>query len=129
MKHKAIKIDVETQSVTIIEVDDLKSYYDAIGNGCKLVQTVFQSENDDMLFCDEEGCLRPDDIKGGFLLECWKGIIVNNAIISGTDDEGESIDVKTTAEQIQSQVRWFNQAEAQIYATHVVNTPPLILKW
>ena len=126
---KALKIDGVAKTVTEIEVGGLKSWYEAIGNGCTLVQMPVEFDNRDSLFCDEEICLRPDDIKGAFMLQDWTVPIVNNALILGSDDEGESIDAKASTEDIISQIRWFNEAEAKIYASHCVNTPPLIISW
>lgn len=126
---KALKIDVVNRTVTEIQVGGIKSWYEAIGNGCSLVQLPVQFENDDQMFCDEEICLRPVDIKGAFMLNGWRTCIVNNALILGSDDEGESVDAKTPIEDILGQIRWFNEVEAKTYADRVVNTPPTIISW
>ena len=64
---KAIKIDVASQTVYEIEVasEGLQGMYDAIGNGCDMVQigmnfaTPRNQRYGDSMWVDEEGLLRP----------------------------------------------------------------------
>jgi hypothetical protein len=99
MKIKAIKIDVETKSVYPIEItDNFRDIYTAIGNGCSLFCLPVKYDNGDGMFADDEILLRPDDIKGGFIFPDWSYAITNNAVIVGSDSEGDSVDCKSTIE-------------------------------
>ena len=117
MKQKAILINVETKQLTQIIIDkDISSISEAIGNGCELFCVPVDYENGDALYADDESLLRLDDIKGGFIFPNWNFPIINNAIILGTDDEGDSIDCKSTIEEIQKDITFISEEKAKIYA-------------
>lgn len=125
---KAIKIDVETQSVYHVELgDNYADIYPAIGNGCDTFCIPVSFENNDSLYADDESLLRPDDIKGGFYFDGWNSPIVGNAIILGSDDEGESVDCLTTIEDIQRQVNFIDVETCQRWAKYALSTPPTII--
>jgi len=102
---KAIKIDVETCEVYYIDLDykDYRSIYPAIGNGCNLFSIPVSYENGDGLYVDDEGLMHPE-IVGYFTMKGWEYPIAGNAIILGSDEEGESKDCKTDIEDIRKQV-------------------------
>jgi hypothetical protein len=103
---KAIKIDVEKQEVSIIEIEKgLQAIYDAIGNDCTCMTGVL-GYNGDYMYADDESLLRPSTIKGGFIYPDWNYPVVSNAIILGTDEDGESTDCKSTLEEIKSDLRF-----------------------
>ena len=89
---KAIKIDVASQKVYEVEVESngLQGMYDAIGNGCDIVQigmTFAPSRNQrygDSMWVDEEGLYRP--IIGGFKLGGIEHPFCGNALIFGNID-------------------------------------------
>ena len=106
---KALKIDVELKKVYEIELgDDYKEIYEAIGNGCSLFCVPFSFDNRDSIFADDEILLRENDIKGAFMMPDWSYPIYNNAIILGTDEEGNSVDYKSTLEEITKNVFFVN---------------------
>lgn len=112
---KAIKIDVEKQSVYEIEIgDDFREIYPHIGNGCSLFTVPVQFENGDSLYADDEGLLHQEMI-GGFIMENWRCPIVGNAIILGTDDEGDSIDYKSNIPDIEKRIDWLSKSQAELY--------------
>ena len=86
---KAIKIDVASQTVYEIEVasEGLQGMYDAIGNGCDMVQigmnfaTPRNQRYGDSMWVDEEGLFRP--IIGGFTLGNIEQPFCGNALIFG----------------------------------------------
>jgi hypothetical protein len=106
---KAIKINVEKQEVSIIEIgNDLQDIYNAIGNDCSCITAPISYENDDVMFCDDESLLRPSTIKGGFMYPDWNYPIVSNAIILGTDENGNSVDCESTLEEIKNGIRFIS---------------------
>jgi hypothetical protein len=127
---KAIKINVETKSVEYITLgDDYQEIYNHIGNGCSCFSVPYTFENEDAMYVDDESLLRMNDIKGGFILEEWETPIVGNAIILGTDHEGESIDPKSTLEDIKSQLQFISQEHAKGWASHVMGQPRTIISF
>ncbi len=92
---KAIKIDVASQTIYEVEVasDGLQGMYDAIGNGCDMVQigmnfapSIHQQHGDSM-WVDEEGLFRP--IIGGFTLGSAENPYCGNALIFGNVEHPE----------------------------------------
>lgn len=116
-KQKALLINVETKQVTEIILDrELSSISEAIGNGCELFCVPVDYENGDAMYADDESLLRTNDIKGGFIFPNWNFPLINNAIILGTDDEGDSIDCKSTIEEIQKDIIFITEEQAKTYA-------------
>ena len=78
------------------------------------------------MYADDESLLRIDAIKGGFVLQGYGGMIVGNAIILGTDEEGDSVDVKSTIDEIAERVIFTDENMAKDYARDVMSKPPII---
>ena len=124
---KALMIDVSTKTITEIELDShFESISKAIGNGCQYFCCPYSFSNEDSMYADDESLLRVDFIKGGFVLEGYSGIIVGNAIILGTDDEGDSVDVKHTCDEISERIIFIDENMAKEYARVVMSKPPTI---
>ena len=106
---KAIKIDVEKQTVSFIEIGTgIDAINEAIGNGCTMLTSVIDYPNGDYMYCDDEALLRTSDIKGGFMYPDWNYPIVSNAIILGTDEYGESVDCKSRLEEIKDDIEFIS---------------------
>ena len=104
---KAILINVVNQSVTEVIINDYKEIYNVIGNGCNTFDCPYQFDNGDTLYVDDEGLLH-DEVNGCFILEGWNNPVVGNAVIIGTNDEGDDIDCKSTIEEIKSKIKFFS---------------------
>ena len=115
---KAIKIDVALQQVYEVEIQDgLQAIYDAIGNGCGLMERAGCIPNKnpkslgDDLYVDEEGYIKGEDyIIGGFQLNlpnCSKEVLANNGLLLGTNLDGESCDCETDVELVRQNVKFF----------------------
>lgn len=121
---KALFIDVENQQVTQVTLGEhFTEISKKIGNGCELF-TCLSFKNGDTLYIDDESLLRPDNIKGGFKYKNWNYPIVSNAIILGSDSEGESIDAKSTTEDALKGLVWLSEESAKNYAK---NPPPTFI--
>ena len=126
-KNQALLIDVSTKTITQIELDSyFESISKAIGNGCQYFCCPFSFSNEDSMYADDESLLRIDSIKGGFILDGYSGTIVGNAIILGTDAEGDSVDVKSTIDEIAERVIFIDEGMAKGYAKEVMSKPPII---
>jgi hypothetical protein len=120
---KALKIDVVNQTVTSIMIDDIKDIYKEIGNGCDLFCCPVDFENGDTLYADDESLLR-ENVECCFLMDNWSYAIVGNAIILGTDEEGESVDCKSSPIDIHSQIIWGNKEVAEEYRRVALSKTP-----
>lgn len=126
--NKAIKINVETKTIEAIMLPKhFGEISKAIGNGCTLFCCPIVFDNDDTIYADDESLLRYDDIKGGFTMEGWKYPIVGNAIVLGTDAEGDSVDVKSDVDDLSSRIVFIDETMAKDYANEVMSKPPTIL--
>jgi hypothetical protein len=126
---KAIKINVEKKELEYVELtDDYKDIYNHIGNGCSIFEVPITFENEDVIFTDEEICLRENDIKGGFIMENWRYPLLNNGIILG-NLEGDSVDCQSTIEDLEDKIIFVDIEDCKIWARKVSNTPPQIISW
>jgi hypothetical protein len=123
--HKALLINVENKTITEIEIGThFAEISKAIGNNCQYFCCPHVFPNDDGLYSDDEILLRPDDIKGGFMLEGWSYPIVNNAIILGCDDEGDSVDCKTKVGDYNiDDITWLSRDESIAWANKAMQKP------
>jgi len=118
---KAIKIDVEKQTLEYITIEDgLNPIYDAIGNECSCFCCPVSFDNEDTIYADDEILLDTDKIKGGFIMEDWQVPLCGNAIILGTDMEGDSVDVKSDIELLKKQIHFISEFKAKSYANLVM---------
>lgn len=120
---KAIKIDVEKRTITEVLMDGkLNCITKEIGNNCEYFCCPISLPNDDSIYCDDEILLRIEDIKGGFKFKGWERPIVNNAIILGTDSEGDSVDYKTDIGDLKD-VIFLDELTAKDYAIKTMKEP------
>lgn len=120
---KALKINVVDKTVTEIDVDNWQQISGKIGNNCQLFCCPIQFENGDILYADDESLLR-NDIEGMFVID--KFIIVGNAIISGSDEDGESTDAKSSIDEIKSKVVFGDKQGALAYQHAVSAKMPIL---
>ena len=118
---KALKIDVANRQVVEIEMDgSLECIYKHIGNGCELFSCPVEFENNDALYTDDEGLLQPEML-GGFMFREWRYMLVGNALIQGTDSEGDSVDCLSTPVEIMKRIIWFTPAQAEAHKQNICN--------
>ena len=119
---KALKIDVTSQTVYEVEIKDWRGIAPLIGNGCTLFCVPYDFSNKDGLYSDDEGLLQEKMI-GAFKFSFWDVPLVGNAIILGTDEDGESIDYKSNMEKIASLISWFSPEFSEIYKGGAMEEP------
>jgi len=124
---KAIKIDVENKTITEVLIDNgIDAIYKEIGNGCTIFCCPYEFPNNDAIYSDDDILMRIDDIKGGFMFKEWHYPLINNAIILGTDEEGDSVDCKTSINDL-SKLIFLDEISCKDYATNVMSKTPFIL--
>lgn len=123
---KAIKINVATQTVEEVTMSkDYKEIYSLIGNGCNLFCCPVEFANGDTLYADDEALLN-ENLEGCFVLEGFSYPICGNAIILGSDEEGESVSAKTTVDDILSQIIFGNKEVAEQHRQKAMSSSPEI---
>jgi hypothetical protein len=118
---KALKINVEAKTITEILIDDsISSIVKEIGNNCNYFCCPYEFANADTIYADDESLLRRDDIRGGFMItDTWVYPIVGNAIILGTDEEGDSIDCKTKITDLEN-IIFVGEKECKLWSDKVM---------
>ena len=113
---KVIKIDSGNRTITQIELEKgLQPIYDAIGNECNCFTCPVELDNGDVIYADDEGLYHP--FEGGIMMPNWNYPIVGTILIIGTDEEGESVDAKTTVEEITPLIQWVDKARCEMWAS------------
>lgn len=121
---KALKIDVVNKTITRINIDKENfstEIYQQIGNGCNLFCCPVDFENGDCIYADDESLLH-ENVEGCFMLPEWNYPIVGNAIVLGTDQEGDTIDSKTSPSELLDNVIWGNKEVAEDYREKALNS-------
>lgn len=122
---KAILIDVVNRIVTNVNIGDYKEMYPLIGNGCSLFTMPLELENGDGVFVDDEGLLQ-DKMVGGFMIEGYDAPLIGNAIIQGSDEDGETVDCKSTVGQILARVTFLDAKKAEIWRDIALQQPIIV---
>lgn len=65
------------------------------------------------MYCDDEGLFKPQ--KGGIIMPDWEYPILGKIIIVGTDEDGNSTDVKSELNYFTDSITWLNEAQAEYY--------------
>ena len=101
---KAILINPKEEIIRVISYDgDYKSIYQILE--CRMYECVYPFKNEDTIYIDEEGLLK--DSNYSFSIKCDDGRIISlmgKGLILGTDAEGESIEHKTSLEEVKSRI-------------------------
>ena len=98
--YKAIKIDVDNQTISQVEINGLEDLQKIVEGRIEAVQYL---GNGDVCFGNEEGlfCFG-DQPKGWFHIEGAYQPTKGNGVIVGSTKEGESVEPKITVEEVES---------------------------
>ena len=102
---KALFIDPTDETIRFLSYDgDYKSIYRILG--CRTFEAVYPFDNGDTLWIDEEGLLKDSNFAFNIRADNPKfnQTIMGKALVLGTDAEGESIECKTTLEDLKSRI-------------------------
>lgn len=110
----AILVDSAKQTIKCVTIDTYKDIYKHIGNECECFDVPVEFENNDALYCDDEGLYHP--FQGGIIMRGWDRPIVGNVLIIGTDEEGESVDCKSDIFAIEKNIKFLNINEIELFS-------------
>ena len=104
---KAILINPEFEYIHLIDFDgDYKSIYKLLD--CRMFECVYPFKNEDTIFIDEEGLLKDSNYSFSIKADDKKQFpwqtVMGKALVLGTDAEGESIEHKTSLEEVKSRI-------------------------
>lgn len=104
---KALFIDPTDETIRFLSYDgDYKSIYRILG--CRTFEAVYPFDNGDTLWIDEEGLLKDSNFAFNIRADNPKfnQTIMGKALVLGTDAEGESIECKTTLEDLKGRINF-----------------------
>lgn len=112
---KALLIDSATKEIKEVVVKDYTDLYKLLGNGCNNFAAPVELPNHDTLFVDDEGLYHC--FKGGYKMKGWGYPIVGNGVLQGCNiNTGNSINVKTTKEELEKMIIWVSVEECNAWA-------------
>ena len=119
---KAIFINSTLRTVSLVDIsdtghgsanlDEMHALLSRDASRCDCFTTGGEFDNLDTVFVDDEGLLKPNNFFE--LPGVYPTPLAGNAIILGTNDEGESIDVKTSVETVRAMVKFYTPLELKI---------------
>lgn len=113
---KAIFIDAKNGKVELVERDfkNYKLINEQIG--CDIFAYATSFNNGDVLYVDDEG-LFDRELNSFFTYEGAHQPFAGNGLILGTDEEGDSVDAKTSLMEVASKVEFMTRSQAFIRVT------------
>jgi len=121
---KAYKINVADRKVEEIQINNWKDIAPAIGGQCHTFEAPIILDNEDTFYSDEEGLF--NECEGGWMLGNFKHPILGNAVVQGTDDEGDSVEPTSTIEEIEAMIIWVSKENCEAYRSQAHSTPPRV---
>lgn len=134
---RVVVINPVTKTVNTAEISNqntLKSWYDLISNGCRIVtsaMTIYDPMNkvDNSLLMDDEILLRFDDIQGAWKLANNPQVFFNTAVFAGCDEEGENCDSTMDAEKLAANIIWLDREQALVEAEKIMIEPIRVISF
>ena len=115
MKKQAIRIDPTRRVVEAITVDGIEEMYRAMQ--CETFAAPYVMDNEDTLYADDEGLVNghwgPNDF---FQIDGYPEPMIGIALVLGANEEGESVDARSTVEDIRARVTFMDIAAVRAMA-------------
>jgi hypothetical protein len=113
---KAIFIDAKNRKVELLEknFEDYRLISEQIR--CDVFTYATSFENKDVLYVDDEG-LFDRECNSFFAYEGRHQPFAGNGLMLGTDEEGDSVDAKTSLMEVASKVEFMTRSQAFIRVT------------
>jgi hypothetical protein len=89
--------NVETKTVSKVEVGDYTTIYPFIGNGCTAFDCVRVDDKGDTLYVDDEGLMKVNRLFG-IKTQYGEGVLAGNALLLGSTPSGDSCPPKMSLE-------------------------------
>jgi hypothetical protein len=128
-KVKCFKINVLDGSIDDVAIGGLRDYYEAIGNGCSLIEVGSLLADGDSVMVDEEGLLHENI--GGFVLfdEYYKAVAIlhGNGIVIGMTDEGDEQAPAISKAALRSRIGFASPEMIENIREKRLHTPPTII--
>ena len=109
---KAYLIDPINKIVSVVDYNGDYQTINKLINSQRGFDAVYGFRNEDTLYVDDEGLLRKENY--GFEFTYDNGHVaplMGKALVLGTDAEGESVEVKSSLEEVESKIKWVGKVK------------------
>lgn len=113
---KAILIDAVNREVREVHLaEGLQAIYDLLSYPDNKVSCFdcWRLDGEDAIYIDDEGLLK--DVEHFFIVD-GKKALAGNGLVTSHDDEGETIDVAMTVEQVEARVKFAHISTIKVLA-------------
>lgn len=104
---RAIKINSITRTITIVEVESYRHICNELHENCQNFICPMIFATNDVMYADYFAGL--NGFSGGFMLDGWVHPVLGNAIIVGTDSDGNLADVIVSKGEIDTQISFISK--------------------
>lgn len=129
---KAIRIDTKNKRIEVVdlgtELSDIYKHLECTTFTVAYPQTV--EPVSDVIYVDDDGLFRsPEESLGAFFIDIYPTQpLFGHALIVGSDDEGNNVDVTYTIEQISDMVKFLEPKQVKLYQ-ELLTKPPQIFSF
>ncbi len=103
--NQAIFINAEERKLEYVTLsNDYHEIYPFIGPHCRTFSCPITFDNQDSIYVDDEGLYM--GYEHGFIMDGWDYPILGNGLILGANEEGDSVSVKSTIEELQNKFQF-----------------------
>ena len=104
---KAIKIDSEKRTISLVDVANYRNICTEINHSCERFICPIVFETLDVMYADYYAGINCNSC--GFILDGWVHPILGNAIIVGTDFDGDLTDIALSIKDIEEQISFVSK--------------------
>ena len=109
---KAYLIDPINKIVSVVDYNGDYQTINKLINSQRGFDAVYGFRNEDTLYVDDEGLLRKENYCFEFTYDNGHvAPLMGKALVLGTDAEGESVEVKSSLEEVESKIKWVGKVE------------------
>jgi hypothetical protein len=115
---KVIVIDSAKRLVYEATTSTYKDIYALLGENVSCFACPVQFNDSDGLFVDDEGLY--NTFEAGYMFPDWEYPVCGNGVIVGSDDEGETADVRMSVQEVQDSIIWVDKTRCEAWRNHVL---------
>ena len=109
---KAYLIDPINKIVSVVDYNGDYQTINKLINSQRGFDAVYGFRNEDTLYVDDEGLLTKENYCFEFTYDNGHvAPLMGKALVLGTDAEGESVEVKSSLEEVESKIKWVGKVK------------------
>ena len=110
---KGYLIDPTDKTIKEVKYNgDFNKIYDFIGNDCRCFSCYTHHSNGDTIYYDDEGLFHENI--GAIIYDKWDTPITGRTVVFGTDEEGDTVDVLSTVEDLKEGLEFIDKDDERL---------------